>query len=191
MRQQNHSMLKSRHSEHSLEESEIRHFFYTDLLSYMHKMKIPQVFTLIRVYLLLLRQKWCRKEQAAEYRIYRFTKCSLFHFIFVVHLVLIKNVRANSLRPDIIINLAEFISLYTLSLNQSGEWNDGRNVRVIRLNAFSSKAVKRVCMVGLLTCSYCERLPGLCFPVARSRCSQHNIRTYSSGTVQDLHLIPF
>ncbi|WP_433913784.1 hypothetical protein, partial [Bacteroides faecis] len=33
--------------EHSLEESEIRHFFYTDLLSYMHKMKIPQVFTLI------------------------------------------------------------------------------------------------------------------------------------------------
>ena len=143
------------------------------------------------VYLLLLRKKWCRKEQAAEYRIYRFTKCSLFHFIFVVHLVLIKNVRANSLRPDIIINLAEFISLYTLSLNQSGEWNDGRNVRLIRLNAFSSKAVKRVCMVGLLTCSYCERLPGLCFPVARSRCSQHNIRTYSSGTVQDLHLIPF
>ena len=48
MRQQNHSMLKSRHSEHSLEESEIRHFFYTDLLSYMHKMKIPQVFTLIQ-----------------------------------------------------------------------------------------------------------------------------------------------
>ena len=50
MRQQNHSMLKSRHSEHSLEESEIRHFFYTDLLSYMHKMKIPQVFTLIHLW---------------------------------------------------------------------------------------------------------------------------------------------
>ena len=38
-----------------------------------------------------------------------------------VFTLILKNVRANSLRPDIIINLAEFISLYTLSLNQSGE----------------------------------------------------------------------
>ena len=33
----------------------------------------------------------------------------------------LRNVRANSLRPDIEINLAEFIVLYILSLNQSGE----------------------------------------------------------------------
>ncbi len=52
------------------------------------------------------------------------------------------NVRTKSLRPDIIqINLAEFITFFTFS--ELGLMNEmmGRFVRLIRLNAFSSKAV--------------------------------------------------
>lgn len=51
------------------------------------------------------------------------------------------NVRANSLRPDILqINLAEFIPF---TFFETGLMNEmaGRFVRYIRLNAFSSKAM--------------------------------------------------
>ena len=43
-----HSMLKSKHLEHSSEEEEIELFSYTDLLNYMLKYKIPQIVTLTR-----------------------------------------------------------------------------------------------------------------------------------------------
>ena len=46
MPQQSHSMLKSKHLEHSSEESEIELFSYIDLLNYMLKYKIPQIVTL-------------------------------------------------------------------------------------------------------------------------------------------------
>ena len=48
MQQQSHSMLKSKHLEHSTEEKEIELFSYIDLLNYMLKYKIPQIVTLIR-----------------------------------------------------------------------------------------------------------------------------------------------
>ena len=47
MQQQNHLMLKSKRSAHSSEEKEIKHFSCIDSLNYMHKMKIPQILTLI------------------------------------------------------------------------------------------------------------------------------------------------
>ena len=47
MPQQSHSMLKSKHLEHSSEEYEIEFFSYIDLLNYMLKYKIPQIVTLI------------------------------------------------------------------------------------------------------------------------------------------------
>ena len=47
MPQQSHSMLKSKHLEHSSEEQEIELFSYIDLLNYMLKYKIPQIVTLI------------------------------------------------------------------------------------------------------------------------------------------------
>ena len=43
-----HSMLKSKHLEHSSEEEEIELFSYIDLLNYMLKYKIPQIVTLTR-----------------------------------------------------------------------------------------------------------------------------------------------
>ena len=46
MPQQSHSMLKSKHLEHSSEEKEIELFSYIDLLNYMLKYKIPQIVTL-------------------------------------------------------------------------------------------------------------------------------------------------
>ena len=46
MPQQSHSMLKSKHLEHSSEEEEIELFSYIDLLNYMPKYKIPQIVTL-------------------------------------------------------------------------------------------------------------------------------------------------
>ena len=48
MPQQSHSMLKSKHLEHSSEEKEIELFSYIDLLNYMLKYKIPQIVTLTR-----------------------------------------------------------------------------------------------------------------------------------------------
>ena len=48
MPQQSHSMLKSKHLEHSSEEEEIELFSYIDLLNYMLKYKIPQIVTLTR-----------------------------------------------------------------------------------------------------------------------------------------------
>ena len=50
MPQQSHSMLKSKHLEHSSEEQEIELFSYIDLLNYMLKYKIPQIVTLTRFY---------------------------------------------------------------------------------------------------------------------------------------------
>ena len=47
MPQQSHSMLKSKHLEHSSEEKEIELFSYIDLLNYMLKYKTPQIVTLI------------------------------------------------------------------------------------------------------------------------------------------------
>ena len=49
MPQQSHSMLKSKHLEHSSEEKEIELFSYIDLLNYMLKYKIPQIVTLTRL----------------------------------------------------------------------------------------------------------------------------------------------
>ena len=46
MPKQSHSMLKSKHLEHSSEEYEIELFSYIDLLNYMLKYKIPQIVTL-------------------------------------------------------------------------------------------------------------------------------------------------
>jgi len=60
-----------------------------------------------------------------------------------------------------------------------------------RFNAFPSKAVKlKICMAGLLTRSLTDAFPDLT-PVAIGLMSVKQNRTYSSGTVQDLHLIPF
>ena len=50
MPQQSHSMLKSKHLEHSSEEEEIELFSYIDLLNYMLKYKIPQIVTLTRFF---------------------------------------------------------------------------------------------------------------------------------------------
>ena len=50
MPQQSHSMLKSKHLEHSSEEGEIELFSYIDLLNYMLKYKIPQIVTLTHFY---------------------------------------------------------------------------------------------------------------------------------------------
>ena len=49
MPQQSHSMLKSKHLEHSSEEYELEIFSYIDLLNYMLKYKIPQIVTLTRI----------------------------------------------------------------------------------------------------------------------------------------------
>ena len=51
MPQQSHSMLKSKHLEHSSEEEEIELFSYIDLLNYMLKYKIPQIVTLTLFYI--------------------------------------------------------------------------------------------------------------------------------------------
>ena len=41
------SMLKLKHLEHNSGELKIKHSFYTELVCYMHKKGIPQLFTLI------------------------------------------------------------------------------------------------------------------------------------------------
>ena len=46
-------------------------------------------------------------------------------------------------------------------------------------------------MAGLLTFSVARRLPGSGLPVAIGSLPATYHETYSSGTVQDLHLIPF
>ena len=49
-----HSMLKSKHLEHSSEEEEIELFSYIDLLNYMLKYKIPQIVTLTQCFDMLI-----------------------------------------------------------------------------------------------------------------------------------------
>ena len=68
-----------------------------------------------------------------------------------------------------IINLAESISLYILSLNQSDEWNDRRMSGSLDSTLFPRKQWNGFYMAGLLTYSCCGRLPGIFFPVALSR----------------------
>ncbi len=45
-------------------------------------------------------------------------------------------------------------------------------------------------MAGLLTC-FVYKLPSRDFPIGESVVYNFLYETYSSGTVQDLHLIPF
>ena len=59
-----------------------------------------------------------------------------------------------------IINLAEFISLCILSLNQNGEWNDRRRSGSLDSTLFPRKQWNGFYMAGLLTYSCCGRLPG-------------------------------
>src|SRR5574344_1506634 len=51
------SMLKSNHLEHNSGELKIKHSFYTELVCYMHKKGIPQLFTLIPNFLFSMRSR--------------------------------------------------------------------------------------------------------------------------------------
>lgn len=58
-------------------------------------------------------------------------------------------------------------------------------------HAFSSKAVQKLCMAGLLTRFHLPMSsPIILYPVTQIMKDLHN-ETHSSGTVQDFHLIPF
>jgi hypothetical protein len=56
-------------------------------------------------------------------------------------------------------------------------------------SGLSSKPFENICVAGLLTCFRYERLPN--FRQWHKRIAQSVYEAYSSGTVRDLHPIPF
>lgn len=88
------------------------------------------------------------------------------------------------------INLAEFIYLFTFFESVEMIWT-GNSCPVYQTQRFFLESNDKVCcMAGLLTCFCGRRLPGRIQWLKRYvPVTLHE--TYSSGTVQDSHLIPF
>lgn len=88
------------------------------------------------------------------------------------------------------INLAEFIYLFTFFESVEMIWTED-SCPVHQTQRFFLESNDKVgCMAGLLTCFCGRRLPG-CVQWLKRYVSVTLCETYSSGTVQDSHLIPF